>query len=107
MSFMKEGKYDETQTASVKAVLPHFDQALAKDLSYYRSNDRSTVEWWAARKSFACLVLPKEACDKVLAEGACAKRVLDGMEVIASSSEAGKKLVAKAQKAAIQAWPRW
>lgn len=102
MAFVANGEQLVSHPGTIRPCLTHLDWALAKDLAYYRSNDRSAAEWWATRKQVAQLVLPLDSTEKAMADGAKAIVLISDIDLIANSSQSGKELVRRTQRDAHQ-----
>ena len=99
MLFLNDGKYMDTQSATVSCLHGHFNDALCRGLSNYRSNEvegEETATWWHDRKHVASLILPVDVVDHVLTCGLPACDMLAELQVVEQSSAVGATLVEKA-----------
>ena len=84
--------------ATMKAAREQFDQALVKNLAFYRANYRTGKEWWTARREVAKLVLPIDSTDKVVDRQGTVSEILPDLDAVAKSSYVGKKSVWRARR---------
>ena len=82
----------------MKVAREQFDQALVKDLAFYRSNGRTGKEWWTARPEVAKLLLPIDSIHEVMDQQGPALEILPDLDAVAKSSHVSQKMVWRAQR---------
>ena len=76
----------------------HFDAALTKTWSAWKTEEQHTSAWWVTHEDFACLILPAAALDKVLVVEDSWDSVKQEVHEISEGSLTGKRIMAKAIK---------